>query len=137
MIRIFCIKKFALFLGLVIFSFLDANSNTTVSQKIEIGERGAGYNYDCPIIATTDYKNISICVGSNVTFNIVTNASKLPFEEIELYSFETAQSNPYVSTEEERSLMGKFNNDTGVLSAFLEFKACHKRFLFLLVAQTI
>jgi len=69
---------------------------------------------DCPTIATTDDRNISICADTDVTFTVATDASNLPFDEIEFYRFTTAQTNPYSALGDDRKLIGKFDNNTGM-----------------------
>jgi len=67
----------------------------------------------CPMIATTDSRVINICQGEMVNFTVMTDASTIPFHEVEFYRFTSQQSNPYTSTAP-KTLIGSFNNDTGM-----------------------
>ncbi len=69
-------------------------------------------NVTCPTIATTDELNINICDGSDVTFNVVTDASNPPYSYIEFYRFEIQQTNPYTSSDP-KVWLDEFPNDTG------------------------
>ena len=67
----------------------------------------------CPTIATTDNKITNICQGETVSFTVMTDASAIPFHEIEFYRFATIQANPYTATAT-KTLIGTFNNDAGM-----------------------
>ena len=67
----------------------------------------------CPMIATTDNKVTNICQGETVSFTVMTDASAIPFHEVEFYRFATIQANPYTSTAV-KTLIGTFNNDAGM-----------------------
>lgn len=71
---------------------------------------------DCPTIATTDPMSTNICAGETVTFTIMTDASTIPFHEVEFYRFTSQQSNPYTSSDT-KVLVGALSNDTGMGSA--------------------
>jgi len=68
---------------------------------------------DCPTIATTDPMASSICAGETITFTVMTDASKVPFHEIEFYRFTSQQSNPYTSVDT-KVQVGVLSNDTGI-----------------------
>ncbi len=93
-------------------------------QKVEICNNGKDDDGDgridsddddcnCPMVATTDNKVTNICQGETVSFTVMTDASTIPFHEVEFYRFATIQANPYTSTAA-KTLIGAFNNDTGM-----------------------
>lgn len=118
------IKIFVLFLALVISPLVNASNIPAFStffqghiqllKKQSIAILEIHDNDDCPIIVTTDDRNLDICVDTDVTFMVVTDASSLSFDEIEFYRFTAAQTNPYLETGDNKKLIGKIDNTTGI-----------------------
>ncbi|MEM1119627.1 MAG: choice-of-anchor A family protein, partial [Bacteroidota bacterium] len=93
-------------------------------QQIEICDNGQDDDGDgridnddddcgCPTIATTDPMSTNICAGETVTFTVMTDASEVPFHQVEFYRFTSPQSDPYTSLDE-KMLVGAFSNDSGM-----------------------